>query len=247
MDDDSKALMKIYLPAIEGHVPAKMVHTVCNLIKFSYLVHCDVHNTESIQAIDAALKSFHNNQEIFRMSGIIHHFNYPHQHSLKHYIAIIYAYGSPSSLCSSITENKHIKAIKNPWRHSNHYKAMKQMLLMDQHLDKLSASCTHFKSNNMLEGDCLTDTLAQLSKWISFNLFVYSTYWIYIGQLDQLEEEQVKDTDDIDVAEQHCRATAEDEDDKDEFDIDGPWVVAYVKLVRTIGASTSFLLSEGVC
>ena len=132
----------------------------------SYLVHCDVHNTESIQAIDAALKSFHNNQEIFRMSGIIHHFNYPHQHSLKHYIAIIYAYGSPSSLCSSMTENKHIKAIKKPWRHSNHYKAMKQMLLMDQHLDKLSASCTHFKSNNMLEGDCLTDTLAQLSEWI---------------------------------------------------------------------------------
>lgn len=156
--------MKIHLPVIEGHVPAKMVRTVCNLIEFSYLVHCDVHDTESIHAIDTALKSFHNNCEIFRMSGVIDHFNYPRQHSLKHYAAMIRAYGSPSGLCSSMTENKHIKAVKKPWRRSNHYMAMKQMLLTNQCLDKLSASCAHFKSNNMLEGDCLSDALAQLSE-----------------------------------------------------------------------------------
>ena len=96
--------MKIYLPA-------KMVHAVCDLIKFSYLVHRDVHDTESIQAIDTALKSFHNNHKIFRTSGVIHHFNYLCQHSLKHYIAMICAYGSPSGLCSSMMEKKHIKAV----------------------------------------------------------------------------------------------------------------------------------------
>ena len=120
------------------------------------------------------------------------------------------------------------------------------MLLTNQHPDKLSASHANFKLNNMLEGDCLSDALVQLSEWISFNLFVYSTCWIYIGQLDQLEEEQDKDADDIDITEQCCRAAAEDEDDEDEFDIDGPHVVADVKLVKTIGTSTSFLLSECV-
>ena len=123
--NDSKALMKIYLPVIEGHVPAKMVRTVRNLIEFSYLVRRDVHDTESIQAIDTALKSFHNNRKIFRMSGVVDHFNYPCQHSLKHYAAMIHAYGSPSGLCSSMTENKHIKAVKKPWRCSNCYMAMK--------------------------------------------------------------------------------------------------------------------------
>ena len=98
------------------------------------------------------------------MSGIIHHFNYLHQHSLKQYVAMICAYGSLSGLCSSMMENKHIKAVKKPWRHSNHYKAMKQMLLMNQCLNKLSASCAHFKLNNMLEGDCLSDALVQLSE-----------------------------------------------------------------------------------
>ena len=119
--------------------------------------------TQSIQAIDTALKSFHNNCKIFIMSDVVHHFNYLCQHSLKHYIAMIHTYGSLSGLCSFMMENKHIKAIKKPWRHSNCYKAMKQMLLMNQCLNKLSASCAHFKSNNMLEGDCLSDALAQLS------------------------------------------------------------------------------------
>lgn len=116
--------MKVYLPAMEGHVPVKMVHTVHNLIEFSYLVHCNVHNTQSLEAVDAALKSFHTNREIFRTSGVLSHFNYPCQHSLKHYVTVICAYGSPNGLCSSMTKNKHIKAIKKPWRHSNCYKAM---------------------------------------------------------------------------------------------------------------------------
>lgn len=121
------------------------------------------------------------------------------------------------------------------------------MLLTNQHLDKLLASHAHFKLNNMLEGDCLSDALAQLSEWISIDLFVYGPYWICIGQLDQLEEEQDKDTGDFDVMEQRHRAAAEDEDDKDEFDDDGPQVVTDVKLVKTIGAPTSFPVSEHVC
>ena len=36
--NDTKALMKVYLPAIEAHVPAQMVHAVHDLIEFSYLV-----------------------------------------------------------------------------------------------------------------------------------------------------------------------------------------------------------------
>lgn len=156
--------MKVYLPAIEGHVPIRMVRAVCDIIEFSYLVCRDVHDTQSIEAINATLKSFHNNREIFKTSDVIQHFNYPRQHSLKHYVAMIRAFGSPNGLCSSITENKHIKAIKKPWRRSNRYKAMKQMLLTNQRLDKLSASRAHFIFNGMLEGTCLSDALVEHSK-----------------------------------------------------------------------------------
>jgi hypothetical protein len=156
--------MKVYLPVIEGHVPAKMVRAVRDLIEFSYLVRRDVHDTQSIEAVDTALKSFHNNREIFRTSGVVRHFNYPRQHSLKHYVATIRAFGSPNGLCSSMTENKHIKAVKKPWRRSNRFNAMKQMLLTNQRLDKLSASRTHFTFNGMLKGTCLSDALTERSK-----------------------------------------------------------------------------------
>jgi hypothetical protein len=41
---------------------------------------------------------------------------------------------------------------------------MKQMLLTNQRLDKLSASRTHFTSNGMLEGTCLSEALVERSK-----------------------------------------------------------------------------------
>jgi hypothetical protein len=76
----------------------------------------------------------------------------PRQHSLVHYKAVIQLFGSPNGLCSSITGSKHIKAIKEPWRRSSHYKALGQMLLTNQRLDKLAASRVDFIAHGMLSG-----------------------------------------------------------------------------------------------
>ncbi|EGN91443.1 hypothetical protein SERLA73DRAFT_67393, partial [Serpula lacrymans var. lacrymans S7.3] len=54
------------------------------------------------------------------------------QHSLTHYPLLICQFGAPNSLCLSITEAKHIKAVKEPWRHSSHYEALGQMLTTNQ-------------------------------------------------------------------------------------------------------------------
>ena len=64
-----------------------------------------------------------------------------------------------------MTENKHIKAVKKPWRCSSHYKGLKQMLLMNQSLDKLSASHVHFKVNGMVNSDCFSYALVQLCEY----------------------------------------------------------------------------------
>ncbi|KAG0698492.1 hypothetical protein DFH29DRAFT_877979 [Suillus ampliporus] len=57
---------------------------------------------------------------------------------------------------------KHIKAVKEPWRHSSRYKALGQMLVTKQHLDKLAAACIDFKSHGMLNGTCLSEMLQAL-------------------------------------------------------------------------------------
>ncbi|KAH9006672.1 hypothetical protein EDB84DRAFT_1554555 [Lactarius hengduanensis] len=67
-------------------------------------------------------------------------------------------FGTPNGLGSSITESKHIKAVKEPWRRSNRCNALGQMLIINQRLDKLAASRSNFESRRMLEGTVLTDT-----------------------------------------------------------------------------------------
>ncbi|KAG2361322.1 hypothetical protein BDR07DRAFT_1238185, partial [Suillus spraguei] len=83
-------------------------------------------------------------------------FSLSHQHSLQHYVLLIHLFGAPNGLCSSITEAKHIKAIKEPWRHSNQYKALGQMLITNRCLDKLAVSCVDFTQHKMLDGTCLS-------------------------------------------------------------------------------------------
>ncbi|KAF8545891.1 hypothetical protein OG21DRAFT_1428433, partial [Imleria badia] len=61
-------------------------------------------------------------------------------------------FGAPNGLCSSITESKHIKAVKQPYRRSNHHNALGQMLTTNQRLDKLAHCCVDFKQREMLDG-----------------------------------------------------------------------------------------------
>jgi hypothetical protein len=123
---------------------------------FFYLVRRAVISEDTLVAIDEALLQFHHEREIFRTCGIRTNFNLPRQHSMIHYRRLIQMYGAPNGLCSSITENKHITAIKEPWRRSNRHQALGQMLLTNQRLDKLAAARIDYTARGMMEGPCLS-------------------------------------------------------------------------------------------
>ncbi|KAF9469995.1 hypothetical protein BDZ94DRAFT_1329827 [Collybia nuda] len=72
-------------------------------------------------------------------------------------------FGAPNGLCSSITESKHIKAVKELWRHSSHFKALGQMLVTNQWLDKLAAAWIDFTAHQMLDGACLAPHIQPIS------------------------------------------------------------------------------------
>ncbi|KAG1785541.1 uncharacterized protein HD556DRAFT_1249676 [Suillus plorans] len=160
--DDSKALMKVYLPAIEGHVPLDVVRAFRAFLEFCYLVRRNVITEKSLGEIQDALTRFHHYREIFKTTGTVLTFSLPRQHAMSHYIYLIRLFGAPNGLCSSITESKHIKAVKEPWRRSSRYKALGQMLLTNQRLDKLAASRVDFRTRGMLSGTCLSSILAAL-------------------------------------------------------------------------------------
>lgn len=140
-----------------------MVLALRAFLEFCYIVRRDVIDTKSLAALDDALERFHRYRTIFETSGVrLEGFALPRQHSLIHYHTLIRAFGAPNGLCSSITESKHIKAVKEPYRRSNRWKALGQMLLTNQRLDKLAASRVNYKTRSMLDKTCLNSVLLAL-------------------------------------------------------------------------------------
>ncbi|KAI9431774.1 hypothetical protein H4582DRAFT_1821998 [Lactarius indigo] len=151
MGDDSKALMKVYIPAIAEYVPPQLVQCLSAFLDFCYLVRCCEIGESDLTAIRKALRTFHATREIFRTSGVHPKgFNLPHQHSMVHYVHLIQEFGAPNGLCSSITESRHITAVKKLWRRSNRYEPLGQMLLTNQRLDKLLSAHVNFIARGML-------------------------------------------------------------------------------------------------
>jgi hypothetical protein len=155
----------VYLPAIEGHVPRDVVCAFHAFLEFCHIVRRDVITEETLRNLQDALTRYHHYRTIFEELGIRPDgFALPRQHSLVHYLSLIRAFGAPNSICSSITESKHIKAIKEPWRRSNRYNALSQMLLTNQHLDKLAAARIDFTDRGMLDGTVFSATLQTIHK-----------------------------------------------------------------------------------
>ncbi|THU77673.1 hypothetical protein K435DRAFT_824275 [Dendrothele bispora CBS 962.96] len=148
--DDSKALMKIYLAAVASYLPDEMMQCLRAFLDFCYLARRQDIDEQMLSSINLALRRFHHYRTIFIQTGVRDDFSLPRQHSLVHYHENIILFGAPGGLCSSITESRHITAVKRPWRRSRRYEALSQMLLVNQRLDKLAALTVDFVDRGLL-------------------------------------------------------------------------------------------------
>ncbi|KAI0032371.1 hypothetical protein K488DRAFT_78514 [Vararia minispora EC-137] len=146
--DDSKALMKVFVPAIVEYVPMQMTWCLRAFLDFCYMVRQNEVSQGDIDTIRSKLSDFHRDRKVFLEAGVRDNLSLPRQHSMSHYPYNIEEFGALSGLCSSITESRHITA--KPWRRSNRYNALGQMLITNQRLDKLSAARTDFTAHGML-------------------------------------------------------------------------------------------------
>ena len=148
--------------AIQAFVPPDVVKTFAAFLEFCYIARCNVITDDSLEQLNAALHQFHKSRQVF--SGTAREdgpsaFSLPRQHSMVHYYGHIKNFGSPNGLCSSITESKHIAAVKRPWRRSNKHAALPQMLKVNERLDKLAAARVDFTARGMLADSCLVDAI----------------------------------------------------------------------------------------
>jgi hypothetical protein len=131
-----------------------MVKCLSAFLDFCYIVRRNFITADNFNKLEDALARFHLYRGIFvGTAGVTgDRISLPRQHSLMHYIRCIRLFGSPNGLCSSITESKHIKAVKEPWRRSNRYNALAQMLLTNSRMDKLAAAKREFTKLGMMDG-----------------------------------------------------------------------------------------------
>lgn len=134
-----------------------MLQAISAFTEFCYLARRSVLTDESIQQLEDALKRYYQFRDVFKETGVRPDgfSSLPRQHALGHYPRHIREFGAPNGLCSSITESKHIKAVKEPWRRSNKFEALGQMLLTNQRLDKLAAARADYAERGMLVGSLL--------------------------------------------------------------------------------------------
>jgi hypothetical protein len=148
--------------AIQAFVPTEVVQTFAAFLEFYYIARRNVITDDSLEQLKTALHKFHESRQIFsgtvREHGLLG-FSLPRQHSMAHYYDNIKNFGSPNGLCLSITESKHIAAVKRPWRRSNKHVALPQMLKVNQRLDKLTAARADFTARGMLVDSCLIHAL----------------------------------------------------------------------------------------
>jgi hypothetical protein len=106
----------------------------------------------ALEHFQFCVRKFHTLRNIFIDAGVRASISLPRQHALLHYFYSIHLFGSPNGLCSSITESKHIKAVKEPWRRSSRYHALIQMLQTLVRMDKMATLRRTFAKMGMLAG-----------------------------------------------------------------------------------------------
>ncbi|KAF8809249.1 hypothetical protein BYT27DRAFT_7222511 [Phlegmacium glaucopus] len=153
--DDSKALMKVYLAAIAGYLPSSIVQCISAFLDACYLARRNAITGPMLKQLEQCVARFHNLHNAFIFLGVRSSISLPRQHALPHYLFLILLFGAPNGLCSSITESKHVKAVKRTWRRSSRFKALHQMLQTITRLEKMAAARREFTRNGMMVGSTL--------------------------------------------------------------------------------------------
>jgi hypothetical protein len=184
----------VYIAAIAGHVPSDMVKCLSAFIEACYIVRRDRITITDLEEFQFHFARFQDLRTIFIRAGICVNVALPRQHALSHYYYSVQLFGSPNGLCSSITESKHISAVKEPWRRSNRFEPTSQMLTTTTRMEKMEALFRSFRRCGMLEGSCTSYTARVLSGEINESKFLTSE------ELGDGDESEGKDDVDNDVA-----------------------------------------------
>lgn len=146
---------QVWMSAIEGFVPQDIIRCFNAYLDFCYIARMNTFTERTLDCLDEALKRFHRYRKVFQQFGVREPttagFSLPRQHAMTHYRRHVENFGAPNGLCSSITESKHIAVVKRPWRQSSRNNAIRQIMLTNRRMEKLTAVRARFTARGLLK------------------------------------------------------------------------------------------------
>ncbi|KAJ3552770.1 hypothetical protein NM688_g3979 [Phlebia brevispora] len=110
---------KVFVALLARAVELKVLEVAKAVVDFIYYAQFQCHTTHTLDALKHALKTFHDNKQIFIDLGIREHFNIPKIHSMIHYYEAILQKGALDGYNTELPECLHIEYAKDAYRAGN--------------------------------------------------------------------------------------------------------------------------------
>ena len=138
---EHKQMQRVFVSLIAGapNVDDKVLTVVRALTDFIYYAQFQLHTSETLNAMQSCLDTFHVHQDIFIELGLREDFNIPKFHAMQHYIDAIRALGSADGYNTEFSERLHIDYAKEGYRASNKRDYTEQMALWLQRQEAIDS------------------------------------------------------------------------------------------------------------
>ena len=116
---EHKEMQRVFISLLAGAVQPAVLRTAVAVIDFIYYTQLQVHTSKTLQALETALETFHENKDVFIREGVREHFNILKIHQMMHYVEAIRSHGSADGYNTEASERLHIDYAKEGYRASN--------------------------------------------------------------------------------------------------------------------------------
>ncbi|KAF5328932.1 hypothetical protein D9758_016819 [Tetrapyrgos nigripes] len=119
---EHKAMEKVFVGLMADAVAdARVLRSVKAVVDFIFFSSLHTHTNKTLNALQNALQSFHNNKHVFIDLEARNpaHFNIPKIHAMQHYVDLIRMFGSADGFNTESPERLHIDYAKDAYRASN--------------------------------------------------------------------------------------------------------------------------------
>ncbi len=124
---EHKEMQRVFIGVLQGAVQPAVLRTAVAVLDFIYYSRLHIHTSATLDALESALRTFHENKAIIISVGVRENFNIPKIHQMIHYCASIRSRGSPDGYNTENSERLHIDFAKEAYRASNKRDYVKQM------------------------------------------------------------------------------------------------------------------------